>query len=69
MTKQRYSYIGLIIVLALSFCVVYLLAKFTQKELGWSREMYRQVNECVRDSKVAVVVGHSERVECHEPGN
>ena len=65
--KQRYSYFGLIIVFALSFCVVYLLARVTHQELGWSAEMYRQVDECIKDRKIATIIGHSERVECNEP--
>ena len=67
MTHQRYSYIGLIIGIALAFCSVYMLAKFAHEELGWSQEMYRQVNECVKARKQAVIIGHSERVECYEP--
>ena len=67
MSHQRYSYIGLIIGIALAFCSVYIMAKFAKDEIGWSAEMYRQVDQCIKDRKIATIIGHSERVECNEP--
>lgn len=67
MSHQRYSYLGMVIVLALSACIVYLLVKFTSEELGWTQRATKEIVQCAKKGESAIVIEHVQRVECYEP--